>query len=147
MRATKALGVVAPVVALLVVVAAAVSVGARWPHQFGGHGSRNHMVHDFVTSGTAMSPPLIVLMLLVAAAASVRRADRRGTVACLALVLLGALMIVGSVGEAVAPRTPDVPHEVQLFSGAWGATAGLVLASLAITSMSERHARAQTMRA
>lgn len=106
------------------------------------------MVHDFVTSGTAMAPPLIVLILLVVVAALVRRTDRWGTAACVALVLLGALMLVGSLGEGVAPRTPDVPHAVQRLSGAWGTAAGLLLTSLAITSLLERHGRrAQALRA
>jgi hypothetical protein len=57
MRLTWWLSLAARVAAMLWVLGAVVSVLARWPHQFDGHGDRRHMVADFVSSGTALAPP------------------------------------------------------------------------------------------
>lgn len=140
MRATRWLGIVAPVVFALVVVTAAVSLLARWPYQFGGHGSRGHMLSDFLQSGTALAPPLVVLLILGLSAALVRRRDAWGTVGCALVAVLSVLMVVGSLGEALSAATPDVPRAVQVFSGVFGCTAALVLATLAIASVRERRA-------
>jgi hypothetical protein len=96
------------------------------------------MVGDFVSSGTAIAPPLVVLILFAVATALVRRTDRWGAAASIVLVLLSVLMIVGSLGEATAPPTPDVPRAVQLFSGASGTAFGVLIAGLAIGALFER---------
>ncbi|MGH3500412.1 MAG: hypothetical protein ACRDQA_05855 [Nocardioidaceae bacterium] len=138
MRLTWWLSIVARVVAALSVLAAVISVIARWPHQFGGHGDRRHMMADFLNSGTAMAPPLVILVVFLLAALLVARRDGWGTAACVGVLLVSVLMIVGAVGEATAPPTPDVPRAVQLFSGIWGAVAGALLIALAGASLRER---------
>jgi hypothetical protein len=135
MRATPSLRVAAPVIAGLSVVGAVVSILARWPHQFGGHGDRHHMLADFASSGTALAPPLAFLILLAGSSLLIRRRDRWGSIACVVLIALSAFMVVGSLGEALAGRTADVPRGVQLFSGAWGIVAGGLLAVLCIRSI------------
>lgn len=117
MRATRSLLIAAPVIAGLSVVGALVSILARWPHQFAGHGDRQHMLADFASSGTALAPPLAFLILFSASSLLIRRRDRWGTIACVVLIALSALMVVGSLGEASAGRTADVPRAVQVFSG------------------------------
>jgi hypothetical protein len=140
MRATRALCVAAPVVVVLVALGAVVSIVQGWPHQFGGQGDPAHVASEFLSSGTALAPPLLVLVILALVAACVRRGDRWGTIACWALVPLSALMIVGSLGEALASPTDDVPRAVQVLDGVWGCVAGVVLAVLAIASLRERRA-------
>lgn len=135
MRGTPSLIIVAPVIAGLSVVGAVLSIGARWPHQFGGHGDRDHMLADFASSGTALAPPLAFLVLLVVAALVIRRRGAWGTIARFVLVGLSALMIVASLGEAFAGPTPDVPRAVQVFSGVWGTVAGGLLMVLCIRSI------------
>jgi hypothetical protein len=135
MRASATLSVTAPVVAGLAVVGAATSILARWPPQFGGHGDRHHMLADFASSGTALAPPAAFLVLLVVAALLVRRSGVWGTVACVALIVLSVLMIGGSLGEAFAGSTPDVPRAVQVISGVWGTVAGGLLITLCVQSI------------
>jgi hypothetical protein len=140
MRATRWLGLAAPAVFAVTVAAAAVSVIARWPYQFGGHGSRAHMLSDFLKSGTALAPPLAILILLGVSAVLVRRRDAWGTVGSAVVAALSVLMVAGSLGEAFAKATPDVPQAVQAFSGAFGCAAALMLAILAVASIRERRA-------
>lgn len=135
MRASRTLLVAAPAVAGLSVVLAIVSIWARWPHQFAGQGDRQRMIEDFVSSGTALAPPLPFLVLFVLASLVIRRRDRWATVACVVLIVLSLLMIVASLGEALAPPTPDVPRAVLLFSGGWGAVVGGLLVLLCIQSL------------
>jgi cellobiose-specific phosphotransferase system component IIC len=136
MRATRWLGLVAPAVFAVTVAAAAVSVIARWPYQFGGHGSRAHMLSDFLKSGTALAPPLAILILLGVSAVLVRRRDAWGTVGSAVVAALSVLMVAGSLGEAFAKATPDVAQAVQAF----GCAAALMLAILAVASIRERRA-------
>jgi len=138
MRAHRSLLIAAPVIAGLSVVGAVVSVMARWPHQFGGHGSRQHMLSDFLTSGTALAPPLAFLLLFAVASLLIRRRDVWGTVAQVVLLLISAFMIIGALGEAFAGATPDVPRVVQMFSGVWGTIAGVLLAVLCARSIGAR---------
>ena len=140
MNATRWLGRAATAVFALTVIAAAISLVERWPYQFGGHGSRAHMLSDFLQSGTAVAPPLFILMILGVSAVLVRRLDAWGNVGCVLLIALAALMMTASLGEALAGPAPDVPRAAQIFSGAFGGTAAIVLASLAVASIRERRA-------
>ena len=139
MRSTRWLIIAAPVVVALSCIAALVSIWARWPHQFGGHGDPDHMLADFVSSGTALAPPLFILVVFAVAALQVRRTDLWGSVACVVIIALSALMIVASLGEAMAGHTPDVPRAVQVISGASGTVAGALLALLSLGSLRQRH--------
>lgn len=137
-RTTRWLTNSAPIVVALSFIGALVSIVARWPHQFGGHGNRNHMLSDFISSGTALAPPFAFLVVFGVASLVVRRRDIWGTVACVVILALSVLMVVGSMGEALAGSTPDVPRAVQWFSGIWGTTAGVTLAALSFGSLRER---------
>jgi hypothetical protein len=140
MRATRWLGLAAPAVFALTAAAAAISLIAQWPYQFGGHGSRAHMLADFLRSGTATAPPLVILIILGASAVLVRRRDGWGIAGAAIVAALSVLMIAGSLGEALAKATPDVPSAVQAISGTIGTAAGLVLGTLAAASIRERRA-------
>jgi hypothetical protein len=139
MRASRSLLIAAPVIAGLSVVGAVVSVLARWPHQFGGHGSRQHMFSDFLTSGTALAPPLVFLLLFIVASLLIRRRDGWSTGAQVVLLLISAFMVIGALGEGFAGATADVPRVVQMFSGLWGTVAGVLLAVLCARSILANH--------
>ena len=93
MRTTRWLTNAAPVVVAFSYIGALVSIVAQWPHQYGGHGNRNHMLSDFVSSGTALAPPLAFLVVFGVASLVVRRRDTWGTTAgvTLAALSLGSL--------------------------------------------------------
>ena len=141
MKARRLLSVLAPALFTVVAILAAISLVARWPHQFGGAGSKAAIVPEFVSSGTATAPPLFVLVILGIAAFAARRSGPWGTLATVALLPLGALMVVGSLGEGLASPTPDVPRVIQYLSGGFGTIAGLLLFSVAAAALLERRRR------
>jgi hypothetical protein len=122
----------------IVLVEALVSILARWPHQFGGQGDPHHMIQDFVSNGTALAPPLFIVLGLAVVAALAGRGDRWGLGAAALTVVLGLIMIVGSLGEALAATTPDVPRAVQIGGGLIDVTASALLFLLAIWDVSRR---------
>jgi hypothetical protein len=58
-----------PAVLAIIVVEAVVSIAAGWPHQFAGKGQPDHVLAEFVGSGTALAPPLVMVVLLALVAA------------------------------------------------------------------------------
>jgi hypothetical protein len=126
---------------MVILVLAVLSLVARWPHQFGGSGSRQHILSDFVTSGTATAPPLFIIVIFGVIAFAVARRDRWGTAALVFLLVLAVLMAVGSLGEALAAATPDVPRPVQYLSGAFGLLAAPLLFTLGAAALWERRPR------
>lgn len=137
-RANAAVRVAAPAVFIVVLILAVISLVARWPHQFGSSGSRQQVLSDFVTSGTATAPPLFILVIFGVVAFAVARRDRWGAAALVVLLALAVLMAVGSMGEALAATTPDVPRPVQYLSGAFGVLASLLLFVLGAAALWER---------
>ena len=108
------------------VLATVVAVAANWPAQFGGVGTDAGA--EALTRGTAMSAPLAPLLVLAGAVALVWRGRVRAGAAVMALV--AAVMLLGGLGEALAPATPDVPKAVLVTSGAIGvAMAAAVIAA------------------
>jgi len=69
------------------------------------------------------------------------RADRTGFLAIVALVPILLTMVVGSIGEAASPRSPDVPHPVQLWGDLIGAVAYLGLLVAVIWALHRRRWR------
>ena len=136
--ANKTISIAAPLILVLVVLFGVASLVAGWPHQFGGRGSRANILTDFVTTGTATSPPLVILVRFGFVAFTVRRRDRLGTVALIALLPLAGLMAVGSIGEALAAATPDVPRLVQFATGGFGVLAAILLLLLGVAALVER---------
>jgi len=136
--AVRLLPAVAGTVLAVLIVAAVVSIAATWPHQFAGHGNPHTMLQDFVNSGTALAPPALPLVVLAVAAFAARRRDVWRSVAAAVLVLLGVLLVVGALGEALAARSPDVPAAAQLASGVLGSVTGVILATVAGMSLATR---------
>ncbi|HJR44637.1 MAG TPA: hypothetical protein VJ927_03445 [Actinomycetota bacterium] len=100
-----------------------VSIVAGWPAQFGGSGDPDQVGAEFFTRGTALAPPFVPLLLFAIFIVVARRTDRWGTAAVVGLILLSVVFIVGSLGEAFAAPTPDVPRAALIGSGIAGAIA------------------------
>ena len=66
-------------------------------------------------------------------------------VVALAMVVIGVIMVVGSLGEALAPASPDVPRTVQIIGGLVDVSASVLLTLLAVWDVARRlrHAEAQ----
>jgi hypothetical protein len=114
-----------------------VGVLGDWPAQFGGGGDAAKIDTQWITKGTALSPPLFLLLAMLAALAAVRFA-RRALVRWLGLgvaVAVGVIGVVGSLGEMLAAATPDVPLGVQR-AGIIG-----VLVSVAVLAAAVPYAR------
>lgn len=122
----------------LILVELVVSILARWPHQFGGHGDPNRMTQQFVSSGTALAPPVFIMLGLLIVALLAGRQDRWGLVAAILMVVVGAVMVVGSLGEALAGTTPDVPQGVQIIGGVVDVSCSIGLTLVAVWDVSRR---------
>jgi len=131
-----ALRVAVPAVVVVIAVEAIVSIAARWPYQWGGHGDPDKVLSEFVGhGGTALAPPLFLLVLLALVALGVQRRDRWGTVATVVLVPVSAILAVGAAGEATATPTADVSRAVLVAGGIFGTVVSLGLLALAVASL------------
>lgn len=129
------------------VVGTILSVVAGWPAQFGGPGNPNNVAGEFFSRGTALSPPLSVMVALVVF--TLLASSRRwwGTIGVVGLCLLAVATFVGSMGEAFAPSTPDVPRAVLVASGLLGVILCPILLLTAIMELVDRaRARRQPSR-
>lgn len=101
-------------------IGAAISVGARWPAQFGGQGDPNSVAIEFVTRGTALAAPLPLVVVFGGLILLARRRDRWERIGIVGIMGLSILFLIGSIGEAFAPPTPDVPRSILMASGVIG---------------------------
>jgi hypothetical protein len=132
--AVRRLQVVGVDAVAILTVAAALAMGLRWPAQFGGPGSREDVLLEALTRGTALSPPLPLLLAFGAALWLATRRHRGYVVGCVVLVLLSAVFLVGGLGEAMAPATADVPRAALLVSG----VVSVVLAGTVVVTAVQR---------
>lgn len=123
---------------VLMIVGAVVSIAAEWPAQFGGEGDPDEVASEFLSRGTALAPPLAPLVLFAVFTALTMRRDVWGAVGIVGVMLLSLLFIVGSLGEAFAGPTPDVPRAALITSGVVGAFLSLVVLFAAIATFRER---------
>jgi hypothetical protein len=105
-----------------------IAVLERWPAQLGGPGDPAKITTQWITKGTALSPPLFVLVGMALAVALLglgrrRLALRLGSVLT---VVMGAIGVYGTLGELFATRASDIPTAVHYasliglaFSAAW----------------------------
>lgn len=125
-----------PVVLALILVEAIISIAARWPHQFNGHGRSDQVLSNFIGSGgTALAPPLWLVVLLALAGAGLYARGVLRTVATVVVALLAVILTVGVLGELFAPATPDVPRAAQLVGGVVDLACCLALLVLAVTAL------------
>jgi len=123
------------------VLAAVVTIVARWPAQFGGPGDPANVTQEFISRGTAAAPPLIPLLLLGGAALLVRHRGRWGIAAAILLLLLGVVFVIGGFGEIFAPDPATAPRVVLVVGGLIAAIGGTSLASLGVAALVERFGR------
>jgi len=98
-----------------------VCVVAGWPAQFGGPGNPDEVAMEFLSRGTALSPPSWLMVALVMFALLARSSRWWGTLGVVGLCPLAVVTFIGSLGEAFAPATPDVPRAVLVSCGVLGA--------------------------
>ena len=84
-------------------VAAAWSIYYRMPYGLGGRGSPDDVAVDFITKGTALAPPVITMIVLALTLLAVGRRGVLGTVCEVVVGLLGAVYVVGILGEPSFP--------------------------------------------
>ena len=107
----------------------------QWPSAFviGGQDDPNVGADDIV-EGTVTSIPLFPWIALIAFAVLARSRRWWGTIAVVALSLLGTIFIIGGYGEYSASPTPYVPGVVLVVAGVIYILLG---ASLLLTSVVE----------
>jgi len=131
---------------VLLLVATLLAIVAGWPAQFGGPGDPDDVAAEFLTRGTALSPPALPLALFAGAALLARRRGAAGVVATVVLMLLGVVFVVGGLGEAAAPATADVPALALTASGGAAALLGVAVLVLGALALRERGGRRGTRR-
>lgn len=118
-------------------VATLVAVQAGWPAELGELGDPNDVGGEWASRGTLVSPPLLPLVLQALFTLLVF-VDRRITVgiAGLALAALGAVYVVGGLGEPLEPARSDPPLALYWALKALGTALGLGLVVTGVETVS-----------
>jgi hypothetical protein len=136
---TQRLFSVAVLIFAVSVVGLILAVIFQWPAQLGGgSGNPNVTAGELVANGTVTSLPLSPWTALVVFALLARSWRWRGTLAVLVLCFLGALFVIGGLGEAFAPSTPYVPRAVLVTAGVVYVLLGLSLLLSGIADLIDR---------
>lgn len=136
LRAAGLLRSFAVAVLLLNVVATVVAVVVNLPSQFGIVGT--DAGEEFLSSGTAISAPLIPVLSLLVVVAFVRRRDGWRWVGIAAGYFTALSVTIGGFGELVAEPTEDTPKAVLVGSGIVFSAVGLALAVLSTAAAVQR---------
>lgn len=123
-------------VLILNVVAAIVAVIANWPAQFGQVGTDAGA--EVLSSGTAISAPLIPVAALLVVALFAHRQGALGWVAIVAALFAAASVIIGGFGELMAEPTANTPKAVLTVGGLVWLLVGITLIILAVSAAVER---------
>ena len=109
-------------------VATLVAVQAGWPAEFGGLGDPNDVSGEWAVRGTLVSPPLAP-MIAQALLTLLVLVDRRPALglAGLGLAALGALYVIGGLGEPLEPARSDPPAGLYWALKGVGVFGGLAL--------------------
>jgi hypothetical protein len=132
---TRRLVSVSALIFVVWVVGTVVSIVAGWPAQFGGPGNPNNVAGEFLSRGTVLSPPLFLMVALIVFILLVPNRRWWGMLGVVGLCLLAVVTLIGSLGEAFAPTTPDVPRAVLVASGVLGVVLGPALLLFGITEL------------
>ncbi len=135
---TRRLVSVAGMIFVVSVVGLVLAVIFQWPTQFDGSGNPNVTAGEVVTGGTVTSLPLLPWIALAVFALLARSRRWWGTLAVVVLSLLGALFILGALGEALAPPTPYVPRAVLIVAGVVYGLLGLSLLLSGVAELIDR---------
>ncbi len=115
MRAAQILRSFAVAILVLNAIATVVAIVVNLPSQFGIVGT--DAAEEFLTSGTAISAPLIPVVSLLIIVATVRRRDAWRWVGIAAGYFTAISVAIGGYGELVAEPTADTPKAVLVASG------------------------------
>jgi hypothetical protein len=80
---------------------AALSIATDLPARFGGLFRGNDVARDFLLVGTALSPDLPLLLGQLVLTGCALRGGRTGMVGVIGLTVLGAVYVLGQVGEPI----------------------------------------------
>jgi hypothetical protein len=118
---------------VLSTVGAVVAIADRLPAEFGGPGDPNNVAGEFLSRGTALSPPLVPMVLQVVFTV-LATARRRwwGTLGVAGLTLLGLLYLIGGLGEGFWPDRFNLFEKLLQFLGLVSALLMLGLGLLAL---------------
>jgi hypothetical protein len=119
----------------------------QWPSQFVlGQVADSRVTLSDVMTGTVLSPPLVPWIILVGAALLATSRRWWGTVAIVALSLLGLVFVIGGWGEAFGPANPHVPRSVLFLGGIVWMLLGMLLPMFGIRELLARlrHKRLRT---
>ncbi len=111
---------------------------AGWPAQFGGPGDPDDVAGEFLSRGTVFSPPLALVVALVVFALLASRRGWLGTFGVVGMCLMAVATLIGSLGEALAPSTPDVPRAALVASGVVGVVLCPALLLSGIAELTDR---------
>ncbi len=120
-----------------------IGIAAGWPSQFMGRGDPAKVASQWISMGTAISPPLFLYVAAGAGAALAFAARRRAwrAVGGVLAIAVGLISVVATLGERQAAATPAVPSGVH-----WSALIGTVL-SLALMAAGVAIVRAPAIKA
>lgn len=141
MKTSRKLAGFAAAVLTLNVVAAIVAVIVNLPTQFGKTGT--DAGEDVLTSGTAISAPLLPVAILLASLLLILRRDRWAFVGIGGTYLAALLVLTGGIGELAAEGTPDSPKAVLVVSGIVWVGIAITLIGLATAAVMERRRAAR----
>lgn len=116
--------------------AAVVAVTLNLPSQFGYVGT--DAAADVLSRGTAISAPLLPMVLLAVSLALLRPGSRWHVAGIAGTCLVALLVLIGGVGELVAPATADTPKGVLVAASIAWAGIGLTLLRLAAAAYRAR---------
>jgi len=106
---SKRLRLVALFLLGVMVVSTIVAIINKLPYEVGGTGDPNTVAADFITRGTAISPPLLILLVLLLCAGLTLRRDWIATVGVVGIILIGVLALVAGLQEPIVWRTLQAP--------------------------------------
>lgn len=136
MNASRRLAGFAAAVLAANVVAAIVAVVVNLPTQFGKTGT--DAGEDVLTSGTAISAPLLPVVILLVSLLLVLRSDRWAYIGIGGSYLAALLVLIGAIGEIAAEGTSDTPKAVLVVSGIVWCAIAVTLVGLATAALIER---------
>lgn len=122
----------------LLAVSTVVAVLAGWPGQLGGPGDAQAVAAESLSRGTALSPPVPLIVAFALASWAATRRGVAGVVGGAGLGLLSVVFVVGGLGEALAPSTPDVPRAVLVTSGSVSVVLAVVVLSAVVGRLRSR---------
>jgi hypothetical protein len=109
-------------------VGTAIGIAARLPFQFGGIGDPARVSEDFISKGTAVSPPVVALVILIVAVAVALQGGLVGRFGSGMLALLAGVFFVATLGEVFGSGAFSGP--TQLFVILWNLFGGALIAAM-----------------